>query len=68
MAYGEPATVADADAPPLVRVTLLTVSLLIRPLVVNSVPPKVSVVPYVLLALLAVTVNAFGVTVRLPVT
>ena len=51
MAYGEPATVAVAAAPALVKVTLVTESLLTRPEVVNSVPAKVMVVPYVLLAL-----------------
>ncbi len=45
MAYGEPATVAAAAAPLLVKATLDTVSPLTRPLVVNSVPAKVTVWP-----------------------
>ncbi len=41
MAYGLPATVAVARAPGLVSVTLVTLSALSRPVVVNSVPAKV---------------------------
>ena len=43
--YGLPATVAVAGAPALVRVTEVTVSPLTRPVVENSVPAKVNVVP-----------------------
>ena len=45
IAYGLPATVAVAGAPALVSVTEVTVSPLTRPVVVNSVPAKVKVVP-----------------------
>src|SRR5438552_3044732 len=66
MLYGEPATVAVAVAPALARVTLLAVSPLTRPLLANSVPVKVTVWPYVLLVLSAVTVKALALTVSLP--
>ena len=62
--YVEPATVAVADAPADVSVTLATASLLVNPDVVNSVPAKVTAVPYVFVLLLAVTVSAFAVTVN----
>ena len=47
MVWGEPVTVtvAVATAPALLSVTPVTVSLLTRPLVVNSVPAKVTVCP-----------------------
>ena len=61
-------TVAVAAAPVLVRVTLVTLSPLTRPLVLNSVPAKVTVWPYVLAVLSAVIVRVFGFTVRLPLT
>ena len=68
IAYGEPATVAAAAAPGLVRVALLTVSLFTKPLVVNSVPANVTVSPYVLVASLAVIVKGAGFTVSFPST
>ena len=43
MVYGDPATPADAAAPVLVKVTLVTVSLLTSPLALNSVPANVTV-------------------------
>ena len=46
----------------------MTVSGLTRPLVVNSVPAKVTVWPYVFEVLLAVTVSVFAVTVSVPAT
>ena len=52
----------------LARVTDVTVSLLTRPAVVNSVPAKVSAEPYVLELLLAVIVRALGVTLTEPFT
>ena len=59
--YGLPATVAVGAAPALVSVTLVTVSGARSPLVVNSVPAKVTVWPYTFVRLLAVTVRAAGV-------
>ena len=66
MLYGEPATVAVAAAPLLVSVTLVTLSLLSRPVTENSVPAKVTVWPYVLLRLLAVILRPARFTVSAP--
>ena len=59
--YGLPATVAVAAAPALVSVTLVTLSVPSRPLVVNSVPAKVTVWPYSFDRLVASMVSAAGV-------
>ena len=58
--YGLPATVAVGGAPALVSVTEVTVSPFTSPVVVNSVPAKVKVVPYGLVWLLAVIVSGAG--------
>ena len=59
---------AVAAAPALVRVTLVTASLLTRPEVVNALVPSDRAVPYVLDWLLAVTVSApFGPTVKVTI-
>ena len=57
IAYGLPATVAVAGAPGLVRVTEVTLSVPCRPVTVNSVPAKVTVVPYGLVRSFAVIVR-----------
>ena len=57
---------AVAAAPALANVTLVTESPLTSPEVVNSVPAKVVVLPYVLLVLLAVMVSEAVLTVRFP--
>ena len=68
IAYGDPPPDAVAAAPLLVKVMLVTVSPLIRPVVVNSVPANVPVCPYVFVWLFAVTVSAAGVTLSDPFT
>jgi hypothetical protein len=45
MLYGPAATVAVETAPALLKLTLLTLSVLTNPLAVNSLPVKVSVCP-----------------------
>ena len=55
-----------AALPLLVSVTLPTVSPFISPLLVNAVVPKVVPKPYCVLVLLAVIVNAAGLTVNEP--
>ena len=60
--YGLPATVAVAAAPAELRLTLVTVSPLTRPLTLKSpgvVSSKVYAVPYVLVWLSAVIDSAF---------
>ena len=66
MRYGLPATVAVLTAPALVSVTLVTLSpLTSSPApVVNSLPVKVKVEPYVLVWSVAVMLSAFWLTVR----
>src|SRR5438270_12333616 len=54
MEYGEPAHAALAAASALVKLTLVPVSPLTRPLELNSVPAKVTAWPYVFDELLAV--------------
>ena len=55
-----------AAAPKLLMAALVTLSPAMKPLVVNSVPANVTVWPYVLDVLLAVTVAAFGLMVSVP--
>ena len=59
-----PAVAVDAE-PVLVKVALVTVLPFTNPLVVNSVPANVNVVPEQLVWLLAVMVSAFAATVPL---
>jgi hypothetical protein len=68
MAYGLPATGAVATVPGLTSVTLLTVSPLTRPTVVNAVVGNTAVCPNGLDASLALTVKGIGVTVSTPST
>jgi hypothetical protein len=50
----------------LVKVTEVTVSVLTKPLVVNSVPANITVCPYVLFRLLAVIASGAAVMVSVP--
>ena len=59
-------TPAIAADPVLVSVTLPTVSLFCKPLVVNALVPKLKAVPYDLLWALAVIANTAAFTVSVP--
>ena len=61
----DPAAALAAE-PVLVNVTLPTVSLFCKPLVVNALVPKLKAVPYDLLWALAVIVNEAAFTVNVP--
>ena len=68
ISYGLPATLAVASAPALARLTRPIVSPFFSPVLLNSVPLKLTVLPYVLLPSLATIPKGAGVTPSLPLT